>query len=115
MGGSDEDDVAVQRLAALRLANDVRRARAALKRDIATGTVSMAELLDHPRPPADRCSVIELLMCQRGWGRRRAARLLAADTIGEAKLLGDLTERQRQLLTARLAPRQGRADRRPMP
>jgi hypothetical protein len=37
-------------------------------------------------------------------GRSRCAKLLALEKIGEAKLLGDLTERQRRLLAARLGP-----------
>jgi hypothetical protein len=103
MTRSTEDEQAGQRLAALRLANDARSARAELKRDIATGAVSVIEALDHPRPPADRRLVTELLVSQPGCGR--AARLLAPDTIGEAELLGDLTARQRHLLAGRLASR----------
>ena len=96
------DDVREQRLAALRLANDVRRARAELKRQIADGVVSVAETLRHPSTVAARCSVLELLMSQRRWGRRKSAKFLAACAISESKSVGDLTERQRELLVEQL-------------
>jgi hypothetical protein len=100
--GTTDHDVGQQRIAALRIANAVRRARAELKRQIAQGSVSVLEVLRDPPSAADRCSVKELLMSQRHWGRSKTKRLLAHTEISEAKLVGDLTARQRQLLAAQL-------------
>ena len=41
-------------------------------------------------------------MSQQNWGRKRCQTFLDRHKIGELKLLGDLTERQRQLLADHL-------------
>ena len=41
-------------------------------------------------------------MSQRHWGRSKTKRLLAHTEISEAKLIGELTRRQRQLLASQL-------------
>ncbi|MFZ0386150.1 MAG: hypothetical protein WAL22_10825 [Solirubrobacteraceae bacterium] len=91
-----------QRLQALELANVVRSARAQLKREIAAGVVTVAEVLGDPPPEAEGCSLRELVACQRGWGRRRCTSFLAAYEIGERKLIRELTTCQRDLLAAEL-------------
>jgi hypothetical protein len=91
-----------QRLQALGQANVIRSARAQLKREIATGAVTVAGVLGDPPPEAEGCSLRELLACQRGWGRRRCTRFLAAYEISERKLIRELTTRQRDLLAAQL-------------
>jgi hypothetical protein len=100
--GTTEHDVGQQRIAALQMANAVRRARAELNREIAQGSVSVLDVLHDPPSAADRCSVRELLMSQRHCGRSKTRRLLAHTEISEAKLVGDLTARQRQLLAVQL-------------
>jgi hypothetical protein len=91
-----------QRMQALRRANEVRFARAALKRMIATGTVSAADaILDAPAE-IERMAVIELLMSQRSWGHTRCRGLLAAVPLPETKTIGSMTARQRELLVAML-------------
>src|ERR1700736_280516 len=92
-----------QRLRALERANEVRLARAELKRRIADGDVSAAEgILDSPWE-ASSWSVGELLISQRRWGTIRARKLLASVQISETRTVGALTERQRRLLAADLA------------
>ncbi len=91
-------DLERSRLVSLRLANEVRRLRAELKRQIADGTVSAAEVLLNPPSAAGRWSVAELLMSQRSWGRAKCKKCLARAEINESKLIRDLTERQRRLL-----------------
>jgi hypothetical protein len=91
-----------QRLQALAQANKVRLARAELKRKIAYGDVSAAEIILACPEEAKSWSVGELLMSQRRWGINRCRKFLARNQIGELKPIGKLTERQRQLLAAQL-------------
>lgn len=92
-----------QRHAALALANEMRGQRAALKRGITDGTVSVGALLRAPSMPADRCTVAELLRSQAGWGPARTSRFLTRHGVGEHKQLGQLTARQRSIMAADLA------------
>ena len=94
---------------ALARANQVRLARAALKREISAGRRSVSEvILDSPWE-ADSMSLSELLCSQRRWGRARSRKLLASAALGEGKKVGTLTERQRRILVtaieAKLASR----------
>ena len=92
-----------QRHAALALANEVRGQRAAVKRGISDGTVSMRALVQAPSMPADRCTVAELLRSQAGWGPARTLRFLTRHGVDEHKQLGQLTARQRSIMAADLA------------
>lgn len=94
------DDNKEQRLAALARANAMRHARAELKRQIADGTVFLAELL--LAPPAPACSLGVLVRSQRGWGRQKAAALLRRIDIADGKTIGDLTPRQRAVAADQL-------------
>ncbi len=95
---------APQRLRALERANEVRLARAELKRRIAEGDVSAAEvILDLPRE-ASSWSVGDLLMSQRRWGSSRCRKFLSPLHMAETKQLGTLTERQRRQLAWELGP-----------
>jgi hypothetical protein len=87
-----------QRLRALERANEIRLARAALKRRIAHGEVSAAEVILECPVAAHSWSVGELLMSQRRWGDTRCRKFLAGNQIGETKPIGQLTDRQRRLL-----------------
>jgi hypothetical protein len=93
-----------QRLRALERANEVRLARAELKRRIAEGDVTAAEvILDCPWE-ASSWNVGDLLMSQRRWGGARCRKLLSRAQVGEMKKIGTLTERQRRLLASSLDP-----------
>jgi hypothetical protein len=92
-----------QRVKALARANRVRQARAALKRRIADGHVSAAEvILFHPSE-AESMPVADVLTSQRYWGGTRCRRLLLAAGLQENKPIGSMTERQRLALAARLS------------
>jgi hypothetical protein len=91
-----------QRLRALARANEVRLARAELKRRIALGEVSAAEVILACPQAASSWSVGELLMSQRRWGITRCRKFLARNQISEIKKVGALTERQRHLLATQL-------------
>ena len=93
-----------QRLRALERANEIRLERAALKRRIAAGEVSAAEVILNPPQSAETWSVGDLLMSQRRWGTTRCRRFLARNNITETKHVGTLTDRQRNLLADSLAP-----------
>jgi hypothetical protein len=91
-----------QRLRALERANEVRLARAVLKRRIADGKTSAAEvILDCPWE-ASSWGVGDLLISQRRWGSTRCRKFLAQHQISEVKQVGALTERQRRLLAGQL-------------
>jgi len=83
-------------------ANEIRTARADLKRRISEGDVTAAELILDPPLEASSWSVGELLRSQRGWGGARCRRFLARSRISELKPVGELTERQRHVLAAEL-------------
>jgi hypothetical protein len=91
-----------QRLRALERANEIRLARAGLKRRIALGEVSAAEVLIGCPEEAWSWPVGDLLMSQRRWGSTRCRKFLSRAQIVETKPIGKLTERQRRLLATSL-------------
>jgi hypothetical protein len=95
---------APQRMRALERANAVRLARADLKRRIAHGHLSAADVILELPAEATTWPVGELLMSQRRWGSNRTRKLLSGLQISEMRHLGMLTERQRRLLAAQLGP-----------
>jgi hypothetical protein len=97
--------IAAQPLLALARANEIRRARAQLKRRIAAGQLSAAEvILDCPQE-ASNWPVAELLASQPHWGSAKCSKFLARNRISEIKAIAELTERQQRLLAAQLKQR----------
>jgi hypothetical protein len=94
-----------QRLRALEHANAVRLARAELKRRVAEGEATAAEIILDCPDEARRWTVAELLMAQRRWGVTRCRKFLERNHISEIKPIGALTERQRHMLAAQLQAR----------
>ena len=89
-----------QYMRALERANEVRLARAELKRRVAFGNVDVAEvILDCPWE-AQGMAVADLLMSQRRWGSTRSHKLLAQLPMSEKKTVGSMTDRQRHTLAA---------------
>jgi hypothetical protein len=91
-----------QRLRALERANAVRLARADLKRRVAYGELSAADVILTCPPEATSWPVGELLMSQRRWGSTRCNKFLGRNQISEIKQIGKLTERQRRMLATQL-------------
>lgn len=91
-----------QRLRALERANEIRLARAELKRRIAEGDTSAAEVILDPPSAAISWEIGELLMSQRRWGGSRCRKFLLRNQISETKPVGALTDRQRRLLADQL-------------
>jgi len=91
-----------QHMRALQRANEVRLARAELKRRVTEGdTTAAAVILDSPWE-AESMAVAELLMSQHRWGHTRARRFLAGVPMTETKTIGSMTERQRRTIAAML-------------
>jgi hypothetical protein len=96
-----------QNMRALRRANQVRLARAELKRRIAFGQVDVAEVIVHCPWEAHCMAVSDLLMSQRRWGETRSHKLLAQLPMSEQKTVGSMTDRQRHVLAAMLSSADG--------
>jgi hypothetical protein len=94
-----------QRLRALERANEIRLARAELKRRIADGDISAAEVILSPPGAAMSWAIGDLLMSQRRWGTTRCRKFLLRNQINENKTIGALTDRQRRLLADQLCAR----------
>src|SRR5947208_16327326 len=93
---------APQRLLALERANEIRLARAELKRRIAYGAVSAADVIMNPPLAAHSWAIGDLLLSQRRWGSTRCRKFLLRNQITETKPVGALTDRQRKLLAGQL-------------
>lgn len=91
-----------QCMEALARANQVRLARAALKREISAGRRNIAEVIMQSPWEVESMSLGELLCSQRRWGRARSRKLLSSTSLSEGKRVGTLTERQRRVLVAAL-------------
>jgi hypothetical protein len=91
-----------QHLRALQRANEVRLARAELKRRVAEGELTVAEVVVDSPWEAESMAIADLLMSQRRWGRTRCRRLLAQVPLSETKTIGSLTDRQRRAVAALL-------------
>jgi hypothetical protein len=87
---------------ALARANEVRLARAALKRQIAAGQRDVIEVVLNCPWEAESMHLGELLCSQRRWGRARSRKLIQSVQLTETKRLGTLTERQRGVLARAL-------------
>jgi hypothetical protein len=102
MNASARTEYGPQHLKALQRANEVRLARAALKRRVASGEVSAANVILACPAEVEGMAVSDLLMSQRRWGRTRCRKFLATIPISENKQIGTLTDRQRRAVAAEL-------------
>jgi hypothetical protein len=90
-----------QRLRALQLANEIRSARAQLKKDLASGKIDPAQILAQPPEYLRTARVRDVLLALPKIGSVKAGRILADCGIAHSKTLGGLTERQRTELLNR--------------
>jgi len=102
LGSSATIAPAPQHLQALQQANRVRLARAELKRQVAEGERTVAEVVLECPWEAESMAIADLLQSQHRWGRQRCRRFLAAISMSETKTIGTMTDRQRRALAARL-------------
>jgi hypothetical protein len=91
-----------QHLSALKLANQVRVARADLKRRVRTNETTVAAVVLTNPPEAQSMTVADLLACQLRWGPGKVTRFLSTFPMTEARTVGSLVERERQGVASRL-------------
>jgi hypothetical protein len=91
-----------QYMQALERANAVRLARADLKRRVATGDISVAEVILTSPWEAESMAVADLLMSQRRWGYTRCRKFLQGVPMSETKTVGSMTDRQRRAVAQML-------------
>ncbi len=103
---------APQHLRALARANEVRLARAELKRRIARAELSVGEVVLECPWEAQSMTVSDLLLSQPRWGHTRCREFLAGIPMSEAKVISSMTERQRIAVNAVLRRQQARGRRR---
>jgi hypothetical protein len=94
--------VSPQYMRALERANQVRLARAELKRRVAIGEADVAQVILACPWEAESMAVADLLMSQRRWGQTRCRKFLSQIPMSESKRIGSMTERQRRTLAAML-------------
>ncbi len=94
---------APQHMQALTKANEVRLARADLKRRVGDGAVSVKEVILECRWEAASMTVMELLLSQRRWGTTRCSKFLGHIGMPENKTVGAMTDRQRLALATAIS------------
>lgn len=106
-GAATIDPARPQYMDALARANEVRLARAELKRQVAMGEISAAEVILDTPEEAETMTVSDLLTSQRRWGTTRCRKFLQCVPMSENKTIGSMTERQRRALASMLAAQAG--------
>ena len=91
-----------QRMEALKRANDVRTARAKLKRDLKGGRTNIHGLLLDPPEYLLTAKVFDLLLAVPKYGRVKVNRILTQCRISPSKTIGGLSQRQRNELVSYL-------------
>src|ERR1700704_302369 len=92
-----------QHMRALERANQVRLARAELKRRVAGGEIDVAEVILECPWEAASMAVADLLVSQRRWGQTRCRKFLSQLPMSEKKTGGSMTERRPRALAAMLS------------
>ena len=85
---------------ALRRANEIRTARAQLKRDLKAGKVKVEHLLIDPPEYVLSAKAFDMIIAVPKYGRVKANKILSQCRISPSKTIGGLSERQRGELVA---------------
>jgi RNA-binding protein YlmH len=85
---------------ALRRANEIRTARAQLKRDLKAGKVKVEQLLIDPPEYVLSAKAFDMIIAVPKYGRVKANKILSQCRISPSKTIGGLSERQRGELVA---------------
>lgn len=91
-----------QRMDALKRANDIRTARAKLKKDLKAGKANIHALLLDPPDYVLTAKVFDMLLAVPKYGRVKTNRILNQCRISPSKTIGGLSERQRGELVSQL-------------
>jgi hypothetical protein len=89
-----------QRADGLRKANEVRAARARLKRDLKSGAVAIDDVLRSPPPFVATMPVADAIACLRKFGPWRVGRVFAISGVPRGRRFEELTAHQRSALAA---------------
>ena len=84
-----------QRMRALRRANEIRSARARLKRDLKAGKAQIEKLLLDPPDYVLSAKTFDMILAVPKYGRVKANKILTQCRISPSKTIGGLSERQR--------------------
>ena len=87
---------------ALKRANNIRSARAKLKKDLKGGKTSIQSLLLDPPEYVETAKVFDMLLAVPKYGRVKTNRILNMCRISPSKTIGGLSERHRAELVAQL-------------
>jgi|SRR3990172_4814955 hypothetical protein len=87
-----------QRMDALKRANEIRTARAQLKKDLKQGAVTIESVIADPPEFVMTAKVFDMLMAVPKCGKVKATRFLNSCRISQGKTMGGLSERQRNEL-----------------
>jgi hypothetical protein len=91
-----------QRMEALKRANQIRSARAQLKRDLKGGRRSIHDLLLEPPTYVETAKVADMLLAVPKYGRVKVNKVLQLCRISPSKTIGGLSQRQRTELVSML-------------
>ena len=91
-----------QRMEALKRANEIRSARAQLKRDLKAGRRSIHDLLLEPPEYVETAKVFDMLLAVPKYGRVKVNKVLQLCRISPSKTIGGLSQRQRAELVSML-------------
>jgi hypothetical protein len=91
-----------QRMEALKRANDIRTARAKLKKDLKANRASIHAILLDPPEYVMTAKVFDMLLAVPKYGRVKTNRILNQCRISPSKTIGGLSERQRTELVSLL-------------
>lgn len=91
-----------QRMDALKRANDIRTARAKLKKDLKASRASIHAILLDPPEYVLTAKVFDMLLAVPKYGRVKTNRILNQCRISPSKTIGGLSERQRTELVSLL-------------
>ena len=92
----------VQRMDALKRANDIRSRRAQLKRDLKAGRTSIHDLLLRPPGYLETAKVFDMMLAVPKYGRVKVDKVLKQCRISPSKTICGLSERQRSELVTLL-------------
>jgi hypothetical protein len=84
-----------QRMRALQRANEIRSARAQLKRDLKGGKAKIETLLLDPPEYVMSAKAFDMILAVPKYGRVKANKILTQCRISPSKTIGGLSERQR--------------------
>jgi hypothetical protein len=94
-----------QRFDALERANEIRTARANLKKDLKAGRVAIQDLILDPPEWLATAKMFDMLIATPKYGRVKVNRILTQCRISPSKTIGGLSERQRQEVVSYLQRR----------